>query len=213
MKLHGKAKAAFLKRMAAGRRKVRRNATGALIALGPLNPGTKRNDPELAAAAEAAEEFHGRPARSVREVIELDSSPRTLMQMARMVEVKVQPFDAAGRPRNEAYAIDFTHTKAYLAVTPDRKQFFIVEGDTRIPEKLLREILGRTPDGRQFETLGLCISVTYYTKNSANKSADDDYEHQMGEDGGARPVIGYDTRNGKLFFLGGTYHVEDWVFQ
>lgn len=56
--------------------------------------------------------------------------------------------------------------------------------------------------------LGELASVTYQTRKG-NEKADSYYEHEFGEEGGAKPELVLDIDNDKLHIVGGDYVVTD----
>lgn len=64
-----------------------------------------------------------------------------------------------------------------------------------------------SPKPRELVELGELEAVTYSTKKGDEGFAH--YEHEFGEEGGAKPKLALDPENDRLHVVGGDYRVED----
>ena len=106
----------------------------------------------------------------------------------------------------------------YLSSSEDGKQLFIDGGDEELDLKGLkmdgeewvrdRMVIGRfaAPDGKRKH------NITYQTRKEFDKFELIDYQHDLGEETGLRPMLEYEPRNQKLYISGGQYRIEIPVF-
>lgn len=161
----------------------------------------RRRNSELEAAAALAEGFHGRPARKVREVKELTRERVDLADLGPLVEIAFA-FD-----NGKIGEINFN--KVRLAASADGGQLYIVGGD----QSLDLEAMGLDKwMPKDHLRIGHVVSLTYHGSKRFHKFEPSQYEHEMGEEGGSLPTLGYDTLNRRLYLLGGSYRVEgEWI--
>jgi hypothetical protein len=158
------------------------------------NPG---DGDELAAAAALSEQFHGRPAHTVREVSDEVAERTQLADLGRMLVLLVQ--DDNGR-----FRLPF-RSGVRLASSPDGGQLYFVGGDQVIdPAQLGLE--AALP--KDHLVLGEVVEIGYHTSKAFHNFEPIDYHHTFGEKSGIRPVLNYDNLSHQLYLSGGAYQVR-----
>lgn len=150
-------------------------------------------------AAALSEKFHGRPARTVREVTETRHERTHLTDLGTLVEIAIVTDD-----HKTEHTIRFKEGTR-LAASPDGAQLYFVGGDQEIPLKTLG-LAGQLP--KDYVDAGTVRRIVYRTRKGFDDFQEIEYVHRMGEKGGRPPRLGYDTRNKLLFLTGGTYQVK-----
>lgn len=158
----------------------------------PRNPG----DEDLQAAAQLSEKFHGRPARTVREIEEVEQSRDTLADLGRLISFTVW------LDEDDAAQIDFKGVR--LACSPDGGQLYLT-GNQRLDLAALG--LDRYLP-KDHITVGQVETVVYHTSKAFHNFEPVEYEHQFGEEGGELPTLGYDVLSEKFYLTGGSYQVK-----
>lgn len=158
----------------------------------------KNSEADEAAQARAlTEEFHGRPARRTQEVEETYDTPTQLADLGRLVQLLVW--------LDEDHPVELRFSgNVRVACTGDGGSLYFVGGDQR----LNLERLGRAdylPKDRV--TIGAVEKIVYHTSKAFHDFEPVEYEHEFGEEGGELPILGYDTRNKRLYLDGGSYRV------
>lgn len=163
-------------------------------------PKRKPNPDQAAdwqAAARMSEQFHGRPARTIREIEQTVPAVVTLAELGRLIELHVLTAD--GR----AHALTFGRG-ARLATNPAGNQLYIIGGDQEPNLKALG-----VAGNRDFVLIGEAWKVVYFTSKAFHNFEPAEYIHEFGENrGGERPALGYSTKDRRLFLIGGTYRVK-----
>jgi len=168
------------------------------VSLGSLFRGgkkkRKRNPP--AAAAEAYQEFHGRPPDELVEVKKTVHFHAHLAGAGKLEKLVVKSAASGGKVTLSKFG------DCLLAFNEDRTQLFVEGGDQRVDLKEFG-IKGR----HEQEVLGEVLSVDYFTRK----------DHLRKEDGGTaiyrhkfekpRPILIYDVPNQQLIFAGGGYEI------
>lgn len=165
----------------------------------PRRQARRRNPGEIEAAAQLSEEFHGRPAKRVREYDEPHTEQTVLADLGALKEIEIET------PRGEWFRVVFGRG-ARLAASPDGRQLYLVGGD----QAAALADLGLTDDEADHEhvLLGAARSITYSTRKGFHNFELVDYVHEFGEDGGTPPTLNYDATNKRLYFVGGTYKIR-----
>lgn len=211
-KLTGAAKAAFLKRMASGRKK---NAGTKRKRAGKRAPGAKRKrNPGQAEelAVQRYVEFHGEEPGKVYTIKSKDKlkTPGKLSGVGFLKGLSIVSL-ASGEeiPLNGFKG-------ALLARDPKTgDQLYIEGGDQSVPLKRFG-----FDDPKEIETLGPITSIVYNTtKKHLEDGGKGDYEHDFGTDrrgdrhvrlNKARlPLAVYDTRNKQITIAGGSYTIDE----
>jgi hypothetical protein len=193
-KLTGAKKAAFLKRMALGRKKAKRN--GGSSAQKRTTSKKRRNSGEDEAAA-MFETFHQKKPGHIVEYEELVRFPGNFAELGDLIELRVF-LDDANR--------DFPFTRfgeCKVVCTPDGSNIYFVGGDQAID----LEALELTTDKDTIE-LGPCTYICYFTVKGFHDFAPTKYWHRFGEEDGVFPRLGYDRLNKRLYLIGGAYQVK-----
>jgi hypothetical protein len=157
----------------------------------------KRKNGEEQAAAALSEAFHGRPARTVRDVEELYNERTTLADLGRLIELIIETdrYEATLRFKGNIR----------VAASPDGGSLYFVGGDQSLD---LNELgLGRYLP-KDHITVGRVRKIVYFTSKAFHSFEPSEYEHEFGEEGGELPILGYDVRSRKQYLTGGSYQVK-----
>jgi hypothetical protein len=157
----------------------------------------KKNQDTAAAAAALSEQFHGRPVRKVREIVETFDEPIDLADLGRLVELQVLD----GR---HVRPMEF-RAGVRVGCTPDGGQIYFVGGDQEISLEALGLAKWLPKD---HVTIGPVAKIAYHTSKVFHDFEPSDYEHDFGEERGLLPLLHYDVRNKKLYLTGGSYQVR-----
>lgn len=163
-------------------------------ALGLRAKRGKRSNPSTdeQAAAVLSELFHGRPARSVREVASVEKEPDALADLGRLLELDVT---APAGARRLQFRGDVR-----LAADPATGQLLIVGGDQRLDLAALG-----VEEPRRYVLLGKLTRIVYRTSKAFHNFEPADYEHEFRR---PLPSLAYDTVNRQISILGGGYEVR-----
>lgn len=211
MKLSPQAKAAFLRRMATGRRKAatkknphrprtKKTATAKKPVAKKAAPKKKKakrrlNPEEMAEAEELYLQFHQRPANRIIEYDDAHEFRSELAELGRLIELR---FDLD--PENEAVPLKkFGATQ--VACTPDGANIYFIGGDMTLD----LEALGIAE--KDYVELGPCTYISYHTQKGFHDFDPVIYEHDFGEEDGILPVLMYDQVNKALYLASGNYTV------
>lgn len=160
-------------------------------------PARRKNRDTAATAAALSEQFHGRPVRKVREIVETFEEPSELADLGRLVELQllegkhVRPLQFRAGVR--------------VGATPDGGQLYFVGGDQEID---LEELGLKRWLPKDHVTLGHVVKIAYFTSKVFHDFEPSTYEHEFGEERGIMPQLHYDVRNKKLYLTGGSYQVR-----
>ena len=168
------------------------------------NPGRKRKRRNPGAgeqATELYEQFHGAPSQHIDDYSEPLPLPGTLAELGDLIELRVK-CKAGWKLRS----LDFAGTGIKLAGTPGGSQLYLVGGDQR-----LRSFAAFDADrSKDLIDLGEATYIAYRTRKAHVDNKMATYEHEFGEETGVAPRLMYDkrTKEPRLFFVGGQYHIE-----
>lgn len=160
---------------------------------------TSTNPQESAATKRAKRQFkkfHGRAARKVttRTVRAGRGLPKSndVAKLGDLVELHIP-----------AGVIAFP-SKRPEVVTDDRgKRIYLLGGDQE-----LNGLPKQNPE-QGLVDLGECKRIVYYTRKAFDGFKPIEYDHQFGEEGGARPRLKYDPVRKQLQLVGGDYKIKD----
>lgn len=158
----------------------------------------KKRNP-VAAAADLSEAWHGRPAKSQREVVEEIQEHGVLTDLGRLEELEL----STGR-KSVIPLADFGPCR--LCSSEGGGQLYLVGGDQSIDLAALG-----IKSEKEFVPLGECRAVTYVTAKQHLSEEDKTagpYRHEFGEEGGGLPLLVYDVRNKLLSLVGGSYTIK-----
>ena len=162
--------------------------------------GRRRNvrnpDEQIQAAAALSEQFHGRPAKTVKHIEQEEAEYPALAQLGTLIELRVKT--AAG-----TFQIPFRDSGVLLCATPDGRNLHLIGGD----QSFDLASLGIESDKDQLP-LGACTHVVYHTRKGFDQFVPLDYIHKQGEAGGEPPLLEYSQINQRFYFSGGTYTVK-----
>jgi hypothetical protein len=183
-------------------------AVCATAAAGRKRAAGRRNPDETAAAAALSEQFHGRPARTVREIEELHEERETLADLGRLIGMRVWPDEDwcidLGRVEESAPESD-SFRGVRLAASPDGGQLYFVGGDQALDLKKLG--LDRYLP-KDHIAIGPVETIGYFTSKAFHSFEPTWYTHEFGEEGGEQPILNYDVLNRKFYLTGGSYQVR-----
>lgn len=165
------------------------------------NPRGRKRNPE-AAAAELAEAFTGRPAKTATEFRKTIQYHSVLTGLAPLMQIKVWVDD------RHVKAIDFDKEKSFLGSAESGEQLY-VEGDHLDIDLTPFGITGHAAT-KDLIRIGDVYSVTYWTAKFHLGKADKTpgpYEHIFSEHGEEEPELIYDRLNQEPQFAGGEYHI------
>lgn len=178
------------------------------------NPKKKRKNPQAEADA-LYKSFHGKPSRKTVEIEDQVHEHEHLAALGKLVEIWVETvtgllahlrFDPENAP--------------YLASSEDGRQLYIEGGDQELDLGALkmdgeewrkdRMVIGTfaRPEPRDKGRGRRKHNITYHTKKKFDDFQPIDYEHDLGEETGVRPILEYEPRNQRLFISGGQYRIE-----
>lgn len=209
-KLTGAKKAAFLARMAKGRKKAgranpkkkagRKAARGTKAHHAPKKRKAqkrRRNSGELDSAERMFETFHGKAPGRIVEYDESYHYPENYAEMGRLIELRFA-LDSA----NKDFPLSrFGATQAVC--TPDGSNIYFIGGDQSVDFEALD-----IASDKDFVELGPCTYICYLTVKGFHDFEPTKYWHRFGEEDKIQPYLAYDRLNKKLFLLGGNYRVR-----
>jgi hypothetical protein len=160
------------------------------------NPPRRRNGSGEEAAARLSEQFHGRPAHTIRDLESERLERRVLAELGRLTELRVRSNEyTALKPRG-----------VRLACNPEGTQLYFEGGDQALDLAALG-ITGEQATKDHID-LGVCDYIAYETRKGFHDFARVDYWHQLGEVSKIRPTLHYDALNQLLYLSGGNYRVK-----
>jgi len=162
------------------------------------NPRRRRN-PE-GSAASMYERFHGRPSEHIVEIVEELREHSHLAVLGALLELKVMT------PTDLDATISFTSEHPFLSSNEEGTQLYIRGGDQEVNLRDLKMDSGNWY--KDFMNLGVCYEVTYQTQKRFHRFRLIDYYHALGEEGGDKPMLVYDTMNNLLSIVGGQYRIK-----
>jgi hypothetical protein len=182
------------------------------------NPRKSKRNPQSEADA-LYESFHGRPPTETIEITEEVHEHEHLATLGKLVEIFVETvsgllahlqFDPSDPP--------------WLASSEDGRQLYIEGGDQELDLKSLkmegdewrkdRMVIGTfaAPEPRDKGKGRRKHNLTYHTEKRFDAYEPTDYQHDLGEETGVRPLLEFEPRNNRLFITGGQYRIEQPLF-
>jgi hypothetical protein len=166
----------------------------------------------LGEATRVSEGFHGRPARYIEDVIEIEKYRTNLAHLGDLVEFEI--LNKSGRsvtPIN--FAEHDTDDHVSVGSTPDRFQIILTGGDQRVDLDTFDDI-SEEERNKDYVNLGEVFSISYFTdkhhlEGPKYQKDGTEYIHKFGEEGGERPTLVYDKLNQRMILIGGSYEVRD----
>ena len=165
-------------------------------------------------ARSVSEGFHGREAKFIEDIIEVEHYRKNLAQLGELIEIEV--VDRRGK---SVIPLSFppwdTEEHVDVASTPNRKQLIIAGGDQCVDLMAFVNELSETELEKDYICLGETFSISYYTDKHHLEGPEyqkdgTEYIHKFGEEeGGTRPYLFYDRLNEHLLLVGGSYEVRD----
>jgi hypothetical protein len=154
---------------------------------------------ELDAVARMYTQFTGREPKSWRVIEQTRVTPSALADCGRLVELRFR------RPGSrETYSFPETGRGVVrVGTTGDGGQLYFVGGDQEID---LRGAGFTLP--KDHICLGHCVYIVYFTSKDFHNFEPSEYKHDFGDEGGERPVGGYDVLSHRLYLIGGDYRVK-----
>jgi hypothetical protein len=173
---------------------------------------------EFEKARELAEGFHGRPARDIEDIIEIERYRTKLAKLGDLIELEVLCKDgddvipiAFASEENDSPEEDFVSVSS----TPDRRQILFVAGNQIVDLSEFDSELTENELSKDYVCLGECFSISYWTdkhhlEGPEYQKEGTSYIHKFGEEeGGERPTLVYDRLNERLLLVGGSYEIRD----
>jgi hypothetical protein len=159
--------------------------------------GARRNPDAEPTAAELSEAFHGRPARKVTLVEEIEISHAQLADLGKLLDLHVLPFG------ERQIVIPFRGSGVHLGASPDGANLYFVGGK----QALDLDSLGIDSDKDQLP-IGECTWIYYHTSKAFHDFEPTDYKHNFGEENGILPILCYSQLNQQFYLEGGDYRVK-----
>jgi hypothetical protein len=185
--------------VAAARRRGIASAAFEAKHLGRRNPETS---PDVHEGADLYRQFHDRDPKQLVEVQEADEVRGTYVALGKLAELVFRA------PSGARIKLDFTDDETKLASSPQGTQLYLIGGDQALNGGL--EKFG-SDTSKDFVDLGEAESVTYLARKKANSFHEAYWKHKLGEDGGTRPWGFYDQIRKRIYLVGGSYTVSDWI--
>lgn len=168
----------------------------------------RRNPGELEAAAALSEQFHGRPARKVEDVLELRQEREALAKLGRLLgfSIWVDEDDCRvlGWVDNDQAPTEAMRGVS-VAASPDGGQLYFVGGDQKL-DLVKLGLAGGLP--KDYVAIGPVQTIAYHTSKDFHDFEPVNYVHDFGEENGEMPILIYDTLNNRFALAGGSYKVE-----
>lgn len=167
----------------------------------------RKNQDETDKAVRLFERFHGKSAKSI---IELQDKVERRKDYTALGDLVALGLDAQGLSPDELvtkwdrvphFRMD---EKTKLASSPDGTQLYLIGGNQDLSHCLSKFDVDTSKD---FIDLGE-IPFVVYSARKGPSFADAEWVHSFGEEGGESPSAMYDKLSKKLYFIGGTYRVE-----
>lgn len=179
---------------------------------------------ELEDAEDVAKGFHGRDVEETFEEVEEHQFRSELAQLGELIELEV-----FNENLEELLVLSFSRNNeaeiVRLGASGDRKQLFIVGGDTCLEDELLEEVC---PTGYEKDKVpvGYVFSISYFADKHhltgpKQQKKGCEYIHEFGEQTGKKmgvqekvlsgklPELVYDRLNQSLEMIGGGYEIRD----
>lgn len=187
------------------------NAYAVCTAAGTRNPGikdpalkgqtagTRRNPSEYESAVDASEDFHGTEAHELIEVKTEVFEHDNLADLGELISMDILSVNGG-----TVHLRGFEGARLAAAPKGYPFQLFIEGGDQSVD---LAEFDIENP--HELEVLGELKRIKYYTiKHHLGKDGGEaNYVHKLGENGGKRPTVTYDSVNKLLGIVGGDYTI------
>lgn len=161
--------------------------------------GTRRNPSEYQSAVEASEAFHGTEAHELIEVKTEVFEHDNLADLGELISMDILSVNGG-----TVHLRGFEGARLAAAPKGYPFQLFIEGGDQSVD---LAEFDIENP--HELEVLGELKRIKYYTiKHHLGKDGGEaNYVHKLGENGGKRPTVTYDSVNKLLGIVGGDYTI------
>jgi hypothetical protein len=176
-----------------------------------------RSNPATASAA-LYESFHGKPATEELVIEDEVHEHEHLAVLGRLVELFIET--PTGLLAHIEFDQDDDSEPVMLCSSEDGKQLYVEGGDQAIDLASLkmdgeewvkdRMVLGRfaQPEPKTKGANRRKHNLTYHTKKDFDNFEGIDYQHDLGEETGERPMLEFDARNKHLYVSGGQYNID-----
>lgn len=159
-------------------------------------------------AEDLYEAFHGQAATRETEITEAIHAPTKLTELGRLIELQVilpNGRELATIPMRGRGVI-----VAAAGIQRDGGQVYgtelhFVGGNQSVD---LRALELEHQAGKPGVLLGTLHKLTYHTTKDFHDFEPSNYEHELGEETGEKPICGYDPRSKKLYLVGGAYAIR-----
>lgn len=167
---------------------------------GCVSRKSRKKNGSLEKAEKLYSDFHGKDATEVIEMQESDVSRQTYTALGDLVDLTIET--TAGTVAK----IDFSKDDAVkVASAPGGRQLYLIGGSQDLDGALDKF---DTDAAKDFVELGRAKQITYRARKSFNDFRLIDYYHDLGEESGNVPLAFYDRLRKRIYFVGGSYHVE-----
>lgn len=178
----------------------------------------KQANPQSEAEA-LYESFHGRPSTETIEITDQVHEHEHLATLGKLVEIHVETVSGL-----LAHLQFDPQDPPWLASSEDGRQLYIEGGDQELDLAALkmdgdewqkdRMVIGTfaRPEPRDKGAKRRKHNLTYHTEKRFDQFEPIDYQHDLGEETGVRPLLEYEPRNKLLFISGGQYRIEQPLF-
>ena len=170
--------------------------------LNRIKTGRRQKNPDvpLREAQNLYREFHGKAPSKVLQMQMSEAQRGTYTALGELWELDFKA------PNKEKIRLSFEGNHVKLASSPDGNQLYLIGGDQRMEESLLRQF--GAEGEKDFVALGEATKITYVTRKAFDGFKEAGYVHKFGEEGGYRPFGFYNRLQRVMVLAGGSYHIE-----
>lgn len=158
----------------------------------------RRNSDDAAESAKALyEQFHGKPSTGFRTYEEPDARPTDLAHLGKLVELIVWI--------DEDHIAELAPKGVKVTATGEGGNIYFIGGDQTLD---LASVEREEGTQKNHVLIGPVEAIAYQTSKDFHDFEPTIYEHTFGEETGEQPWLCYDTRNKRLYLIGGAYRVR-----
>jgi hypothetical protein len=170
------------------------------------NPGLDEIETK---AEQLYEAFHGKPAEQFIEIEEPVYHHRTMADLGELREIQIILADG-----KHLATIGFQGKGIRTAAAGVKKdgrgiygtELHLVGGDQELDLASLK--VSDAEATKPTVAVGHAHKITYFTSKHFHKFVPSEYEHELGEETGVKPLFCYDPRSRKMFLSGGEYEIR-----
>ncbi|MCI0402694.1 MAG: hypothetical protein L0212_04130 [Acidobacteria bacterium] len=163
------------------------------------------SNPPLSGAAQAYEDFHGRPPKEVLELQEACCAAGDYYTLGdlRGLWLTRRKGDITKWGEADIRFADADGVK--LAASPDSTQLYLIGGNQRLAADDLKQLGADL--SKEFIPLGCVYAVSYATEKNFDGFRRSQYVHEFGEETGVVPAAFYCKTPGRIILVGGAYSI------